>query len=67
MAHFEKIAVIQLIGTTCANCSAHIKKVVGKMEGVDGVIVAGSSNVDKSMLTGKSLPVDKKVGDRYDT
>jgi Cu+-exporting ATPase len=31
---------------------------------VDGVIVDGSGAVDESMLTGESLPVDKRVGDR---
>jgi heavy metal translocating P-type ATPase len=31
---------------------------------VDGVIVAGSSAVDESPLTGESLPVTKQVGDR---
>lgn len=30
---------------------------------VDGVIVEGHSSIDESMLTGESLPVDKKVGD----
>jgi Cu+-exporting ATPase len=31
---------------------------------VDGEIVSGASAVDESMLTGESLPVVKKVGDR---
>ncbi len=29
----------------------------------DGVIIEGMSSVDESMLTGESLPVDKKTGD----
>jgi cation-transporting ATPase V/Cu+-exporting ATPase len=35
----------------------------GEKVPVDGVVVAGASAVDASMLTGESLPVDKTVGD----
>jgi len=31
---------------------------------VDGEIVAGTTSIDESMLTGESMPVDKGIGDR---
>ena len=35
----------------------------GETVPVDGVIVAGETSVDQSVMTGESLPVDKGVGD----
>ena len=34
---------------------------------VDGLVIEGNSSVDESMLTGESIPVDKKSGDKVYT
>ncbi|MDR3161519.1 MAG: cation-translocating P-type ATPase [Spirochaetaceae bacterium] len=35
----------------------------GETVAADGIVLSGESSVDQSMMTGESLPVDKKAGD----
>lgn len=41
----------------------HVRVLPGERIPVDGVITSGESSVDQSVMTGESLPVDKKPGD----
>ncbi|OGG12039.1 copper-translocating P-type ATPase [Candidatus Gottesmanbacteria bacterium RBG_13_45_10] len=42
----------------------HIRVRPGEKIPVDGTITEGTSSIDESMVTGESIPVDKKSGDR---
>lgn len=41
----------------------HLQVKPGEKIPVDGIIISGESAIDESMLTGESVPIDKKAGD----
>ncbi|CAM8651772.1 ZntA Cation transport ATPase [Comamonadaceae bacterium] len=56
--HFERIAVRRLVVGDC------IQVLAGEAFAADGVIEAGQTLVDESLLTGESHPLQRGVGER---
>ncbi len=52
------------VRVTDIKCGDILKILPGERIPVDGEIVKGETSVDQSVLTGESLPVDKKTGDK---
>lgn len=40
-----------------------IRVIAGETIPVDGILISGETTVDKSVMTGESIPVDKQIGD----
>ena len=55
--------VEMVIPTEAVILADHVRVKPGEQIPVDGVIVSGTTTLDESMLTGESLPVEKKPGD----
>ncbi len=63
-ATVERDGVQQTIPTAQVQCGDVVLAKPGTRIPVDGTVLEGSSTVDQSALTGESIPVDKKPGDR---
>ncbi len=57
----DNIEVAVPIGQVDVNDIVIVKP--GEKIPVDGIVVEGHSSVDESMVTGESLPIEKKIGD----
>lgn len=62
VAHVERDGQVVDIPTSQVKPGDHIQVRAGEKIPVDGTLLEGYSTVDESMLTGESLPVEKKVG-----
>lgn len=61
------VAILAATGQTVPTSSLHAGDVIlvrpGDRIAADGEVIQGESSVNESMLTGESLPVEKRVGD----
>lgn len=62
VAHVERDGQVVDIPTSQVKLGDRIQVRAGEKIPVDGTLLEGYSTVDESMLTGESLPVEKKVG-----
>ena len=62
VAHVERDGQVVDIPTSQVKPGDRIQVRAGEKIPVDGTLLEGYSTVDESMLTGESLPVEKKVG-----
>lgn len=62
VAHVERDGQVVDIPTSQVKPGERIQVRAGEKIPVDGTLLEGYSTVDESMLTGESLPVEKKVG-----
>ena len=62
LAHVERDGQVVDIPTNQVKPGDRIQVRAGEKIPVDGTLLEGYSTVDESMLTGESLPVEKKVG-----
>ncbi len=62
-ARLVRNGVEQMVPVESVQVGDVVKIRPGEKIPVDGVVLEGSSAVDESMLTGESLPVDKRIGD----
>lgn len=62
-AHIKRDGHIEAIRTEEIQIGDTLVVLAGETIPVDGIITSGSSAVNQSIMTGESIPVDKKVGD----
>lgn len=63
-AHVERNGEIQDIDAAELDVGDIFLVKAGEAMPVDGIVIEGSSSVDEAMLTGESLPVEKRTGNR---
>ncbi len=64
LAHVERDGIVQDIAVEQMQVDDFFLVKPGESVPVDGVILEGTSSIDESMLTGESLPQDKKADDK---
>lgn len=64
VANIEKEGKIQTISISNIEVGEVVLVNLGERVPVDGEVLHGSASIDESSITGESLPVDKKMGDK---